>query len=314
MTIERPPFSMRTEAGQYNGFSVELWQLVAEAAGLSYELVSAPTFGAMLDAVRSRQADIAIANISITADRETTLDFSQPIFDAGLQIMVRADRDGSGPLAAIFNRRMLELVLPWWFERDHHPFFRKSLREGWWDAFWWSLQRLASAGFQDIIPRTVPGRLLGIATSIAALFLVSAFVATISATVTLNELRSDIQSVSDLYGKRVGTTRASTASAFLRQQGLAANEYDGLPGLFSALDAQDVDAVVHDAPLLEYFASREGRGRVLVVGKVFKEEKYGIALQDGSPLRERVDRALLQVRESGRYDQLRARWFSAREP
>ena len=45
----------------------------------------------MLGAVRDGSADLAIANISITAMRETQMDFSQPIFEAGLQIMVPSD-------------------------------------------------------------------------------------------------------------------------------------------------------------------------------------------------------------------------------
>jgi polar amino acid transport system substrate-binding protein len=324
VTVIRPPFSMQGANGQMTGFSLDLWQAIAQETGLRYEIRTVDSFRAMLDAVRERRADLAVANISITAEREAVLDFSQPIFDSGLQIMVRQERSAAQAVGALFNWSLLKLVLPalgiialigllmWFFERKHHPFFQKSLREGWWDAFWWSLQRLASAGFQDVIPRTVPGRMLGILTSVMALFVVSAFVATISATVTLNELRSDVKGLADLAGKSVGTTRGSTAAQVLKQQGFRIQEFDGTDALFDALIDQRLDAVVHDAPILDHFANQRGKGQVQLSGAMFREEKYGIALQDGSPLRERVDRALLVMRESGRYEALRLRYFQPR--
>jgi polar amino acid transport system substrate-binding protein len=98
----------------------------------------------------------------------------------------------------------------------------------------------------------------------------------------------------------------------LKQQGLRTIEVDGIEPLFAALLDRSVDAIVHDAPVMDHYASQRGRGQVQLVGAVFREEKYGIALQDGSPLRERVDRALLTLRESGRYEAIRLRYFTPR--
>ena len=46
-------------------------------------------------------ADLAIAAISITAERERRFDFSQPMFDAGLQILVSSDKSSTGALAGL---------------------------------------------------------------------------------------------------------------------------------------------------------------------------------------------------------------------
>jgi polar amino acid transport system substrate-binding protein len=46
-----------------------------------------------------------------------------------------------------------------------------------------------------------------------------------------------------------------------------------------------------------------------VVGSPFNEEVYGIAVNQGSPLREQINRALLQLREDGTYDVIYAKWF-----
>lgn len=89
----------------------------------------------MLKRVEDRKVDAATANIIITSEREQTLDFSQPIFDAGLQVMVRSTGSSVGLVGAIFNWEMLGLVvfaglllfaianLMWLFERRSQPYF-----------------------------------------------------------------------------------------------------------------------------------------------------------------------------------------------
>jgi polar amino acid transport system substrate-binding protein len=70
-----------------------------------------------------------------------------------------------------------------------------------------------------------------------------------------------------------------------------------------------VDAVVFDSPVLREIASRDRS--VVLAGVRFRPEFYGIALANGSPLRERMDSALLGLREDGTYDRLVERWFGS---
>jgi ABC-type amino acid transport substrate-binding protein len=48
-----------------------------------------------------------------------------------------------------------------------------------------------------------------------------------------------------------------------------------------------------------------------VVGQIFKPEFYGIALGSGSVLRESVNRQLLELINSGKYQQMYDRWFGS---
>src|SRR6266567_8412049 len=72
----------------------------------------------------------------------------------------------------------------------------------------------------------------------------------------------------------------------------------------------DVQAVVFDAPTLQYLAAKRGNGVLRVVGPIFASQKYGIAVADGSALRKRINRALLEMYEDGRYSALYNKWFS----
>ena len=69
-----------------------------------------PTCGALLDDVRAGKADVGVAAISITAAREAEFDFSQPILNAGLQIMVRGkgQEAESNPLRDLLGPAVLE--------------------------------------------------------------------------------------------------------------------------------------------------------------------------------------------------------------
>ena len=75
------------ENGNLTGFSVELWNEIAKQLNVKSEFIVKPTVKELLDAVKSKGVDLGISAISITAERELEMDFSQPMFDAGLQIV-----------------------------------------------------------------------------------------------------------------------------------------------------------------------------------------------------------------------------------
>lgn len=319
-TIEREPFAMAS-GDDYTGFSIELWRALARELGTRTEFVTATSFTDMLGRVERGEVDVAIANISITSDREAAMDFTQPIFDSGLQVLIPEGAGSGGVIAALFNWQifgwlavaMLALLaaatLIWFFERRMQPYFDYPYREGLWRSFWWALIVLVNGGFEERIPRSWPGRLFAVCLVIASLFVVSIFVAKITATLTVGELRSQIQGYSDLYGKRVGTTSGSTSAAFLTSKSIRFNGFPDTVSMFKALEAGEIDAVVHDAPILAYYAATQGRGRVRTVGSTFRPEKYGIALPQGSRLVEPINRHLLRLRENGTYDELMQKWF-----
>ena len=80
---------------------------------------------------------------------------------------------------------------------------------------------------------------------------------------------------------------------------------------YDLLAAGEVEAVVYDAPVLQYQVATDQEGLFAVVGPVFQRESYGIALQEGSPYRERINTILLHLRENGKYQQLHEQWFGA---
>ena len=319
-TVTRAPFSMENN-GRDTGFAIELWEMVAKDLGLEYTYQRANSFGGMLDLVTSGAADGAIANISVTAEREAKMDFTKPIFDSGLQIMVPNDEQGSALLSALVTRDIaLSLLaaaallfgggmLMWVFERGRAGYFDRPARDAMFPAFWWALNLVVNGGFEERIPQSRPGRFFAVVLVVGSLFVVSIFVAQITATMTVTALQNSVESLSDLEGKRVGTVTGSTASAFLSARDMQHASYGDLDEMLDTFSEGELDAVFFDKPILAYYAANDGYGNARLIERTFKPENYAMALPTGSPLREQIDQSLLRIRENGEYDRLRAKWF-----
>src|SRR5262245_8432334 len=101
--------------GTLTGFSVDLWNKIAERLQLKIRYQVAPDVRALLEEVREGKADLGVAAISVTAAREAVYDFSHPILNAGLQIMVRGkgqDAD-SNPLMDLLGLLFSKTILLW---------------------------------------------------------------------------------------------------------------------------------------------------------------------------------------------------------
>ena len=125
----------------------------------------------------------------------------------------------------------------------------------------------------------------------------------------MQQLNSSIQGPDDLPGRRVATVSGSTAADYLRSRGIPFTGVESIADAYPLLLAGEVDAIVYDAPVLRYYAVSEGRGTTEVVGAIFKPEKYGIALQQGSDLREPINEVLLELYQDGTLDTIYNRWF-----
>jgi polar amino acid transport system substrate-binding protein len=323
-TVTRPPFSMY-EKGEQTGFSMDLLRALSDAQGWTYEINRVEQFAKMLDAVQAGEADLAIANISITSARETQMDFSQPIFESGLQIMVpAAQSDGLSLFRALMSRDLLIAIglafvilmgggmLMWVFERRAQPYFDRPAKEAWFPSFWWALNVVVNGGFEERMPRSVFGRMFGVVLVFSSLFIVSVFVAKITTVMTVEAISGSINSVKDLYGRQVGTIEGSTAAAFLDRREIDYAAYPGLDEVITSFEQGMLDAVVFDAPILSYYAANESRGDAIMVGPIFMRENYGIVFPSGSPLVEEVNQALLALREDGTYDDIYRKWFGNR--
>ena len=220
------------------GFSIELWQEISSQLNARSEFVMKPSVKELLEATRSKEADLAISAISITAEREIDWDFSQPMFDAGLQILTPAQGTQGGLIAAIIAGVFSSAVLPilglvllmilipahlvWFFERKNSTgmLAHRSYFPGIFEACWWAASTLATQA--DQMPRAALARIVAVIWMFASVVFIAYFTAAVTSSLTLQQLRGDISGPEDLPGKRVATVKGSTSLDYLRSHNIEA--------------------------------------------------------------------------------------------
>jgi polar amino acid transport system substrate-binding protein len=317
--------------GSLTGFSIDLWNEISDRLRLRTTYQPAPDVGALLAEVRNGKVDLGIAAISITAARETEFDFSQPMMNAGLQIMVRgAGKDGdSNPLKDLLSLLFswtslawlgiaaLLVLIPahviWYLERDHpHGIIpTRDYIPGIFYALYWAAGTLATQA--ESAPKHWIGRVVALLWMFTGVVFVALYTAQLAATLTVQQISGGINGPDDLAGKRVATTRGSTAANVVRGLGAQVVEVGQITEAYQALERKTVDAVVFDAPVLLYYAATEGKGKVATVGAPFRKEDYGIVFPRGNPLRNDVNVTLLRMREDGTYQRLYDKWFGVQK-
>jgi polar amino acid transport system substrate-binding protein len=316
------PFVIDDGDGELRGFSVDLVREIARLADLDIEFVVVDNVGEQIDAVVAGDVDAAIGAISITAEREAIVDFSQPMFDSGIQIAIPNTTSGTSigavvgqvfqPFLAVLVAVMLLGTLlvgavVWLLERHRNPDFQERGWRGAFHAIWWASVTLFTVGYGDAVPRRAASRAITILWMFGGVLLVATLTAEVTAEVTVDRLDSGIESVSDLYGKDVLTIAGTTSDDFLREAGIVAEGVDDPEEAVRALERDEADAFVYDAAIIQYLVSQTDGVRP--AGPVLRPESYGIVLPDASPALEALDQALLELRENGSYDRLVRAYF-----
>lgn len=320
-----PPFVMESD-GKLTGFSTELWEKIATQMGVESKITVYKTLPEILSAVEQNKADLAIAAISITAERETNLDFSYPIFNSGLQILVRNPKKvGMLPnlLRDLFSPTLLQLIglallmvviaahFIWLFERRHpNSPITESYFPGIFIAAWWAASTLATQA--EEMPKGALGRIMAVIWMFVAVLFVAYFTATVTTGMTVQSLQGDIKGLDDLKGRSAMTLAKSTAADFLQNKSMTLLTVDKIETAYEALLAEKVDAVIFDSPVLRYYASHDGKGLVQIVGESLRDESYGIAVANGSLYRKTINSALLKLRENDGYQQIYDHWFKVK--
>jgi len=141
------------------------------------------------------------------------------------------------------------------------------------------------------------------------MILVAAFTATITSTLTVNNLSGPIKGVADLPGHKVGSLAGTSAASYLEEKGIVIQPYPDLRAALDALQKKQIDAVVYDSPMLKYLTKTMGSS-IQLVPVMFDLQDYGFGLGDNSiGLRKKINMALLSLREEGAFDALNDKYF-----
>ena len=324
-TRDLTPFVMNQDSVR-TGFTIYLLNEIAKHTEWRYTYVDFDNVQGLLNAVANGRADLGAAAVSITADRAKQFDFSQPMLNAGLQIIApvsNTERVQPGLfdfLKLLFSKTMAvwlwaALVLTivpahiiWVMERgDPESMVSKSYFPGIFQSFGLGLGMLAAAPFDS--PRQWPIRTITILWTFISIIFIAHYTAILTTNLTVERIKSQISSPTDLVGKRVCKVVNTTSAPALSKIGVQHTAAQQIEDCYTGLENDSFDAVVFDAPVLQYYVAHRGAGVADVAGPIFKNEDYGIVFPIGSDLRREFDDALLSVQEDGEFDRLKRKWF-----
>ena len=299
------------EAGDgFEGISIELWKRIAERQGLAYTL-EATTMEGLLEGVASGEYDAGVAAITLTAEREGRMDFTHPYFGEGLAIAVPDTGNGlsimgmlrklvsPGFITAIAALAVLLLgvgLLVWAAERRANPDqFGGNPISGLGSGFWFSAVTMTTVGYGDKAPVSPLGRLLALVWMFTSIIIISFFTGAIASAFTTSQLEGLVAGPKDLPRVRVGTIAGSAGAETLGERGVRATLFDTVPEGLAALAAGELDAFIHDEPILRYHLERAHADDLHILEATFEPQPYAIALPSESPLREEINRGLLET-------------------
>ena len=315
------------------GFSIDLWKKIASELNVTTKWVYFDTTSQIIQAAHDKKIDAGIAAITITSEREKLIDFSNSMYELGLQVMVDASKSTSSALELMWQeiKKMLTLKSVFYFfffflitihlrwlvdrKRVNSNLFTKDYPNGIIDAFWWGLTMLVT---WETPPSKGLARVIDLTWHIVGIIAVSILTAVVTSALTAQAIGGSIHSEKDLIGKYIAAVATDAPRRYLEKIGANVIAVKNIEEGIKLIRKGKAEALVHDGPRLQYIANsinkKAGKKVLLVLPFSFNPQNYGIVFPSKSPLREEVNRILLKLRESNGleksfHEQLREKWI-----
>jgi ABC-type amino acid transport substrate-binding protein len=329
-TKQVKPFAFKDARGEWTGISVDLWREIAALRRWEWEWKEAPNTNALVDMVARGEADVGVAAITMKPSRAELVDFSNSMYESGLGIAVRARMAGAfASLGTFLSGSFLRMIggllvilavvgtLIWLVERKANPeHFESDARRGIFSGIWWSAVTMTTVGYGDKSPRSTAGRVVALLWMFAGVVMISSFTAVVASTLTTRQIASSVRGEQDLAHVRVGAKTGEAPFDFLQAKGIRPVAFESIGEGLAALAASQIDAFVHDQPVLKYELIEDADlgGALQVLPEPMQEEEYGIAVTPTPPpyrnvVRDEINAALLQLKTSGRFKEIENRYL-----
>ncbi|XP_035685555.1 glutamate receptor 1-like [Branchiostoma floridae] len=180
---------------RFQGFCMDLFSWISTELGFKYEYyeVEDGQFGiydsktgkwnGMIGDVLYGKADIVMAPLFITSERQKVGDFTLPYYDNGMVFAIKktASRGNEGDV-------------------PDHDVRDEDKETGFWEAVWQSFVALVQLG-PEFLPASLSGRISAFFWGIGILVAISTYTANLAAFLTVKNMDNSINSAEDLLGQ-----------------------------------------------------------------------------------------------------------------
>jgi len=297
---QEPPFVIRESDQTFTGLSVDLWRGIASEIEIEYEMVEYSDHLGLIRALDFHEIDLTINPIHVNEIRLKMLDVTQPFYVSSIGVATtQVQKTQIGVfLHNFFSLQFLRIILLlviiififgfilWLVERkENRRQFRPGLT-GLFDGLWWSAVTMTTVGYGDKAPKSRLGRVIAIIWMLTAIVTISGFTASIASTLTVQSLGRNIEDLEDLRNaEKIGTVYASSSEDFLINHDIPTHAlYDDIQEALLALSAHEIEVLLYDRTVLEYFIIQlQISNKVTLLPVSFNQQYRSFFLPRNSP-------------------------------
>uniref|UniRef100_A0A8D0QZI5 Glutamate receptor n=1 Tax=Sus scrofa TaxID=9823 RepID=A0A8D0QZI5_PIG len=299
----------------------------------------------MVKELIDHKADLAVAPLTITYVREKVIDFSKPFMTLGISILYRKP-NGTNPgvfsflnplspdiwmyvlLACLGVSCVLFVIArftPYEWYNPHPCNPDSDVVENNFtllNSFWFGVGALMQQG-SELMPKALSTRIVGGIWWFFTLIIISSYTANLAAFLTVERMESPIDSADDLakqtkieYGavrdgstmtffkkSKISTYEKMWAFMSSRQQtALVKNSDEGIQRVLTT----DY-ALLMESTSIEYVTQRNCN--LTQIGGLIDSKGYGVGTPIGSPYRDKITIAILQLQEEGKLHMMKEKWW-----
>nr|KAF6465338.1 glutamate ionotropic receptor kainate type subunit 4 [Rousettus aegyptiacus] len=292
------------------------------------------------------KADLAVAGLTITAEREKVIDFSKPFMTLGISILYRVHMgrkpgyfsflDPFSPgvwlfmlLAYLAVSCILFLVArltPYeWYSPHPCAQGRCNLLVNQYslgNSLWFPVGGFMQQG-STIAPRALSTRCVSGVWWAFTLIIISSYTANLAAFLTVQRMDVPIESVDDLADQTAieyGTIHGGSSMTFFQNSRYQTYQrmwnymYSKQPSVFVKSTEEGIARVLNsnyafllESTMNEYY--RQRNCNLTQIGGLLDTKGYGIGMPVGSVFRDEFDLAILQLQENNRLEILKRKWW-----
>ncbi|XP_061771069.1 glutamate receptor ionotropic, kainate 5 isoform X2 [Nerophis ophidion] len=300
----------------------------------------------MVGELINRKADLAVAGFTITSEREKVIDFSKPFMTLGISILYRVHLgrkpgyfsflDPFSPAVWLFMLLaylavscvlfLAARLSPYeWY--NPHPCLRerRDMLENQYtlgNSLWFPVGGFMQQG-SEIMPRALSTRCVSGVWWAFTLIIISSYTANLAAFLTVQRMEAPIESPDDLADQtniEYGTIHGGSTMTFFMNSRYQTYQrmwnymYSKQPSVFVKSTEEGIARVVNSkyAFLMESTMNEYHRGlncNLTQIGGLLDTKGYGIGMPLGSPFRDEITLAILQLQENNRLEILKRRWW-----
>ncbi|XP_039523471.1 glutamate receptor ionotropic, kainate 1 isoform X5 [Pimephales promelas] len=290
-------------------------------------------------------ADLAVAPLTITYVREKVIDFSKPFMTLGISILYRKP-NGTNPgvfsflnpltpdiwmyvlLACLGVSCVLFVIARFtpyeWY--NPHPCNPSSevVQNNFTllNSLWFGVAALMRQG-SELMPKALSTRIVGGIWWFFTLIIISSYTANLAAFLTVERMDSPIDSADDLAKQtriEYGAVRDGSTMTFFKKSKISTYEKmwafmssrkntalvkNNKEGITRVLTTDY--ALLMESTSIEYITQRNCN--LTQVGGLIDSKGYGVGTPIGSPYRDKVTIAILQLQEEGKLHMMKEKWW-----